>query len=74
MPSDGFSFMQSLDLHFATNEYICKSGITYKLRKTRRTDAELLLQQMFDEDAGPNLMDDDEELDAVYIRDNWSIQ
>lgn len=62
--------MQRLDLNFAINEYMSETGITFKLRKTRTKNAELLLQQMFEDeldekDLGPELMDDDEELNEV---------
>ena len=62
--------MQRLDLNFAVNEYMTQSGVTFKLRKTRTKNAELLLQQMFEDeldekDLGPELADDDEELEEV---------
>lgn len=50
-----------------------QSGITFRLRKTRTKKAELLLQQMFEDeldegDLGPSLEDDDEDLDDVMER------
>ena len=65
--------LQRLDLNFSINEYMTQSGVTFKLRKTRTKKAELLLQQMFedeldDEDLGPSLADDQDDLDDVMDR------
>jgi len=57
--------LQPLDLNFSLDEYMTRSGITFKLRKTRTKKAELLLQQMFEDeldekDLGPSLLDDED--------------
>lgn len=69
--------MQRLDLNFAVNEFMTQSGVSFKLRKTRTKNAELLLQQMFEDeldekDLGPELLCDDEELDQV-VENNTDI-
>ena len=65
--------LQRLDLNFSINEYMTQSGVTFKLRKTRTKKAELLLQQMFedeldDEDLGPSLADDQDDIADVMDR------
>ena len=62
--------LQRLDLNFSINEYMTQSGIKFRLRKTRTKKAELLLQQMFEDeldekDLGPDLLDDENDLDDV---------
>lgn len=62
--------LQRLDVNFAIDEYMSDTGVTFKLRKNRTKNAELLLQQMFEDELdekelGAEFDDNEEELEEL---------